>query len=205
MTPLYHENFPNVPGIYRITCTITGKCYIGSAVNLRQRRKTHFGSLQRGEHHNPKLQAAWKKYGYESFVFDILELVMIPDLLTAREQHYLDALKPFGERGFNLDPIAGSSLGVKYSQENCEHISIAKRGKPNTNRGRKHDPEYCAQNRLAHAFQMRTLIVTDPNGVEYTVHGVKAFCKERGLNCTLLIRVANGVRPFHKGWTARYP
>jgi len=149
MNPLYHERFPNTPGIYRITCVVTGKIYIGSAVNLRVRRKTHYGDLQRNAHHNRKLQNAWKKYGPDTFVFDILELVMLPEMLTAREQYWFKQLNPFGKRGFNLDPIAGSSLGVKYSQESRARISAAKRGKPTALRGRKQSPEQVERHRQA--------------------------------------------------------
>lgn len=130
MATFYHESVPNASGIYRITCITTGKFYIGSAVNLRLRRKEHFGTLQRNTHKNPKLQRAWNKYGSDNFTFDILELVLIPEMLTAREQHWFGKLKPFGDRGFNIAKTAGSNLGVKCSPEKAKKIGDTQRGRP---------------------------------------------------------------------------
>src|SRR5689334_12150640 len=122
MTPLYHsiQPPPETSGIYRITCTVTGKFYIGSALNLYSRWANHFSSLRRNVHGNPKLQNAFNKYGEDAFAFDILELVLIPEMLTAREQHWFEKLNPFGENGFNIDRIAGSALGRKLSAEHRE-------------------------------------------------------------------------------------
>lgn len=139
------SDIPQSSGIYRITCTSTGKFYIGSAINLYRRHYAHFHTLRFNIHKNPKLQAAFNKYGEEAFIFEIIELVLIPELLTMREQHYIDRLKPV----FNIAPRAGSSLGVKYSPEGCENISKAKRGKPAHNRGKKQSPEAIEKYRQA--------------------------------------------------------
>lgn len=142
-------DIPNISGIYRITCIITAKIYVGSAINLRKRRNAHFGQLRNRAHHNPKLQRAWDKYGEDAFIFEVLELVLIPEMLTAREQYWFDKLKPFGYRGFNIDHVAGSSLGTKRPPETGKRISAAKRGKPSSNRGRKKSPEEIEKHRLA--------------------------------------------------------
>src|SRR5260370_36049823 len=92
-------------GIYRIVCVRTGKFYIGSSTNLPTRRYNHFRVLQRNKHHNRHMQRAWNKYGKDAFVFEVLELALIPFLLE-RQQYWLDTLKP----GFNMSPIAGSTL-----------------------------------------------------------------------------------------------
>ena len=149
MTTFYHERMPNQPGIYRITCTITGKFYIGSATNLRERRKEHFRSLEQKEHHNIKLQRAWDKHGRDAFTFEILELILIPELLTAREQHYFDKLKPFGSKGFNIAKVAGSTLGRECSPETRKKIGDANRGKPSPTRGKRPSPEAIEKHRQA--------------------------------------------------------
>src|SRR5258707_13712753 len=63
---------PTASGIYKITCTANKRIYIGSAVNLRQRRSEHFSGLQHSTHHNPILQNAWNKYGPDAFTFEVL-------------------------------------------------------------------------------------------------------------------------------------
>ena len=150
MTALYHERMPNTPGIYRITCAPTGKIYIGSAVNLRWRRKTHFRTLQRNEHRNPKLQNAWNKYGPDNFTFEVLELVLLPEMLTAREQYWFEKLKPFGSKGFNLDRVAGSSLGRVVSQASREKSRATQLGRPSTRIGWKPTPEQLERARISH-------------------------------------------------------
>lgn len=116
------SSIPAVPGIYQIICTVTGKIYIGSSVNLRKRCRDHFVELRRNNHKNPKLQRAYSKYGEEFFVFIVIELVLIPEHLTAREQYWFKKLNPFGERGYNIAPTAGSNLGKKVSETTREKL-----------------------------------------------------------------------------------
>src|SRR5260221_10508487 len=87
-----HSTIPATSGIYRITCAVTRKIYIGSAMNLRKRWKDHSFYLQRNEHHNPKLQAAWNKYGPDAFTFEVWELVL-PISLTARSEEHTSELQ----------------------------------------------------------------------------------------------------------------
>jgi Straboviridae intron-associated endonuclease 1 len=146
MTP----HMPNASGIYRITCTVMGRFYIGSSINLHQRKYNHFRELQRNEHHNQYLQRAWNKYGSDAFTFEVLELVL-PISLTAREQYWLDKLKPFGNKGFNMTPIAGSTLGRKFSPETKEKMRLkalgrkpseeARRNMAEARQGKKHSRE----------------------------------------------------------------
>lgn len=215
-------SIPTTSGIYRITCTVTGKFYIGSAINLRRRHDNHFFHLQRNDHENPKLQNAWNKYGAESFTFEVLELVL-PMSLTAREQHWFNKLKPFGNKGFNIMKVAGSSMGRVVSPETRKKIADGQRGRSNphpgyevspetrakmsksamgnrSNLGRKLPPEHCAK-----IVQNKTYIVVAPDGTEYHVHGLKKFCQEHALNYESLIKVANGRHKTSKGWQARFP
>ncbi len=133
------NDIPNCSGIYKITCTANKKIYIGSAANLRVRQQNHWSDLRRNKHGNKHLQNAWNKYGEQTFIFDVLELVL-PMSLTAREQYWLNKLEPFGDRGFNGNTIAGSTLGRKLSPE---HIAKTR------GFGRKHTPETLAKMRQA--------------------------------------------------------
>ncbi|SRR6266568_437934 len=119
-------NIPSTSGIYKITCTANKKIYIGSAVNLQQRKKGHFSCLRRNEHVNKHLQNAWNKYGEQTFIFEVLEYVL-PMSLTAREQYWFKKLKPFDRKGFNIAREAGSTLGYKYAPETIEKMRGMKR------------------------------------------------------------------------------
>src|SRR6266702_5884245 len=132
-------SFPTTSGIYRITCIVTGKFYIGSAINLCKRKNIHLHALRRNTHENPKLQNAWNKYGEPTFTFEVLEYVL-PMSLTAREQYWFEKLKPFDRKGFNIAREAGSALGIKRSPETRERIRQVHLGN-NYCLGRKYTPE----------------------------------------------------------------
>ena len=51
----------NTSGVYQITNKVTGKFYIGSAVNFRKRWNTHKSCLRNNKHANKHLQRAWNK------------------------------------------------------------------------------------------------------------------------------------------------
>jgi group I intron endonuclease len=136
MSTLYHDSIPYTSGIYRITCSATGKFYIGSTANLHKRYNQHFNSLRNSLHCNRRMQNAWNKYGPDAFVFEVIELVLSPFLLE-REQYWLDKLKPF----FNLAPVAGSLLGIERTPEHTKKISLALMGKPSPMRGIPRTPE----------------------------------------------------------------
>lgn len=71
-------------GIYKIINVINNKFYVGSAVDLKRRKTRHFSELRNGKHNNRHLQAAWVKYGAQSFVFVVVEeLPPEADLLAA--------------------------------------------------------------------------------------------------------------------------
>lgn len=99
-------------GIYKIENQQDKKCYIGSAVDVYGRKRTHFSSLSKNKHHSIYLQRAYNKYGKENFVFEIIEFCE-KEKLIEREQYYLDMLNP----EYNICKIAGNCLGIKGSKE----------------------------------------------------------------------------------------
>jgi len=64
------------------------------------------------------------KHGIEVLSFSVLEYCEI-DLLIPYEQYHLDTLNP----EFNINPAAGSNLGVKYSEEIRRKIGEGNKGK----------------------------------------------------------------------------
>lgn len=102
-------------GIYAIRHIESGKLYLGSAINIRNRWKEHRKDLKRARHHCQHLQNAWRKHGPDSFVFEILELVADKANLIAREQSWIDQT-PRRTR-YNTSPTAGSPLGTKHTPE----------------------------------------------------------------------------------------
>jgi group I intron endonuclease len=112
-------------GIYKITNILNNKCYIGSAINIENRWRTHKTTLAKGKHHSGHLQNAWNKYGANAFEFSIIETCFILALIF-REQHFIDTIHP----EYNISPTAGSPLGVKHTEETRKKDSeIQKRKK----------------------------------------------------------------------------
>lgn len=119
----YNNNM--IGGIYQIKNIITGKYYIGSSVDIKKRWNQHLKTLRRGTHRNKHLQRAYDKYGENAFQFEVLETILFNDCLIELEQKYINKLKP----EYNLAPTAGSSLGVKRSEETKRKLSESHKGK----------------------------------------------------------------------------
>jgi group I intron endonuclease len=121
-------------GIYKILNIITGKFYIGSAVNFYQRWHLHKHHLNKNIHHSITLQRSWNLHGADAFIFEILEYCN-KEKLNEREQFWLDWFKPYNPNvGYNINSIVGSSLGIKRSDEAKAKMRAARLGKkfPNT-------------------------------------------------------------------------
>lgn len=152
-------------GIYTITHVASGRCYVGSAVNLRKRWNLHRANLNNGTHHNPHLQQAWKKYGVDAFTWEVIENVADKSALIQREQFYLDTLHP----EFNHCKIAGSRLGSKQSPE-----AVTKTRAKLT--GRKRHPEEIAK--TSAACKGRTISEEQRAKISQSLTGQK-FSNER--------------------------
>lgn len=78
----------NICGIYKITNTLNGKCYVGQSVNVRDRWKQH---IRRGVGADTptrnKLYPIMLKDGVENFTFELVEEVP-PEDLDKREDYW---------------------------------------------------------------------------------------------------------------------
>lgn len=122
-------------GIYQIRNIVNNNVYIGSAIDFYQRRKKHFNSLKNKTHHSRHLQNAINKYGIENFIFE--KLANCPnEYLLKLEQWFINEIKP----NYNICITAGSSLGLKRSDEVKAKYSIAQTGNKKF-LGKKHSKE----------------------------------------------------------------
>lgn len=94
----------------------SGGVYVGSTRNLRKRLSRHMEALRANRHHSIALQRAFNKY--KSLKFEIL-LICDRKFLILNEQHFINILKP----RYNMNPVAGSSAGVKRSPEYKKNAS----------------------------------------------------------------------------------
>lgn len=126
-------------GIYIITNTINDKVYVGQAQDLYIRTKHHIS-----DERNPLLKKAFKKYGLDKFTINVLEKCEI-EKLDDREQYWMDYYEVTNrDKGYNICPIAGSTRGVKKSQEERKQMSeraSQRIGDLNPFYGKKHSEE----------------------------------------------------------------
>jgi len=80
-------------GVYTITCSTTGKVYVGSSVRIYARWGAHRTCLRKGKSTCIILQHAWSCHGEQNFEFKVVEECKRDDLY-GREQYYVATLRP---------------------------------------------------------------------------------------------------------------
>lgn len=116
-------------GIYKITCLLTGKIYIGQSVDIFQR----WVCYQRLEKRviGPKLYNSFIKYGLDNHIFEIVK-ECLKEQLNNEEikciEEYSSLLK-----GLNLTK---GGEGVKHTDETKRKISESKKNKPSQLKGK---------------------------------------------------------------------
>jgi group I intron endonuclease len=113
--------------IYKITNIVNGKCYIGVTTkeNPNERWSNHKSAI-RHDRGCPFLQKAVKKYGEESFTFEVLIICFDEDVFKF-ENEYIVKHNTMSPNGYNVavGGIRGPSfLGKTHSEETKQIISI---------------------------------------------------------------------------------
>lgn len=119
-------------GIYKITNKISGKCYIGQAVDIRKRLMQHANQIHKKKH---AIYKAFDKYGIQNFEARILAIINtfgknkdeIKQELNYHECFYID-LYDSHKNGYNMT-VGGDStrLGYKHTKETIEKIKAAQK------------------------------------------------------------------------------
>jgi hypothetical protein len=95
-------------GVYQIKNTVNQKTLVVATHNLKTMQGKPF-QLQTGTHKNAQLQAEWKQFGKDAFVFEVLEVLedkeepafARQEALRRLEQKWLEELQPYGDYGYN--------------------------------------------------------------------------------------------------------
>jgi group I intron endonuclease len=156
---------PIVSGVYKITNTANGKCYIGVSKNVNMRLETHKRWLKYNCHPNKHLQNSYNKHGENYFKFEVLEYCSIEEL-DEKEKYYIDYYDSL-QHGFNnrhggydnfewpeevrrkisesnkgkvitlehREKIRKKLKGFKHSEETRKKLSELRKGKNNVNYG----------------------------------------------------------------------
>lgn len=89
-------------GVYKITCTVNTKFYIGSSKNILERWKQHISELENGKHVNRYLQNCWNIYGVSAFRFEILELTKESERTKVEQAKIIGTKCYTPDVGFNI-------------------------------------------------------------------------------------------------------
>lgn len=125
-------------GIYIITNTINGKIYIGKSKNIERRFKQHKSYMKNknldNKRCNPLLWYSCKKYGIDSFTFEILQSFKIfnDEVLKDAELFWIEF---YGctdrELGYNLRKDSSSNMVVHPETSNKISLNLKNQWKNN--------------------------------------------------------------------------
>lgn len=125
-SPLKIKGGINMMGIYKITNKATGKSYIGQSNDITRRFKEH---QTVGEKSRIPVDIAIKKYGKESFLYEILEECNIEEL-NQKETYWINYYDTVNN-GYNCNiggdqqSIGESNGRAKLTEEDIKNIRIA--------------------------------------------------------------------------------
>lgn len=114
-------------GIYSIKHRESGKCYVGSSVDIEARWGSHRRELKKNTHHSSRLQGAWNECGASAFEFVLLEATELASLVE-REEFWIIALAAYTS-GYNVKRRAGNNRGAKQNPEARVKAGAALKGR----------------------------------------------------------------------------
>jgi group I intron endonuclease len=111
--------------IYKITNTVTNKCYIGETIldTPEKRWNGHIQTLKRNAG-CPALKDAMKKYGVDKFKFEVL-IICFDEDVDKYEREYIKKYNSMVPNGYNILPggkCGGGFKGKKHSEESIKKM-----------------------------------------------------------------------------------
>jgi len=117
------SSLPTDAGVYAIRNTISGRQYIGSSTNLRDRIRSHIRELSLGCHANHALQSDYSQMGADHFEATVLVRGTTPSNLASAEVDRITSLLSSGVALYNMT-ADGQGTGRNYrGQTDSEPVS----------------------------------------------------------------------------------
>ena len=129
-----------ISGIYKITNTVTGDCYIGSSKDVKERWAHHKCPSSLKRFPNNQLYKDIQKYGLDKFEFQVIEVVEEGSLKEA-EQQFIELLKPT----YNSIRANGWDLG-RYKEYQKEYQKTDKYKETHKKARNKYQNQLCLYN-----------------------------------------------------------
>lgn len=134
-------------GIYKIISP-KNRIYIGQSNNIYYRWNAHLCWDKRKKYINSniRLHNSFRKYGVKNHKFEILEFCEI-EQLNEREAYFVKFYDTF-ETDHGLNLTSGGDC-CKFSEETRKKLSIAFKGRPGNNKGKKFSDEHREKIRIS--------------------------------------------------------
>jgi group I intron endonuclease len=219
------------PGVYAIVNSVTQRLYIGSTKSLEMRRSRHASLLRLNSHWCKELQSDFNLLGSDAIIFKILRVLPTTEksVLQDVEQFFIDrhdfanlynacpsskdwsgakhrpvSVEKLKRRSIPDHVRTAASLRLKgkpLSEQQKRNISLGSKGKPKSVDHAQKLRRLCIERNLAKAKKWKIIA---PDGDEFVVRNLNAFCKENALDQAAMYRVAIGKVKQHKGWKCFY-
>lgn len=129
--------------IYRLESP-SGKSYVGQTIDARRRKSTfiHFNSKYSGT----RMDNAMKKYGPESFKYEVLLQLYninrdeLRKQLDEMEMYFIKKYNSY-HNGYNMTEGGSGSKGCFQTEESKEKLRLLAIGRPSAFKGKKHSEE----------------------------------------------------------------
>ena len=195
-------NLPTTSGIYLIECNQYQ--YIGQALNIRNRIKSHYKMLRAKKHRNKHLQNIFNKYG-DIFTVTVLNECDSKDL-NRYELEWLDYLQFLpSEYVINQCFKPNVTTGYRFTEEQKAYLSKIGKGKKKSDTAKRNISKATAlrwkQGIMRGKPRKHTYIVS-PLGVLYELTGISEFAKNHRLSVGNVSSLINGKIKQTKGYTA---
>ena len=101
-------------GVFLIRNNLNDRVFLDSSLDLHGKMNRHKFQLASGGHPNKELQADWDQLGSNNFAFEVVDElppregagVDYRKELTSLEDLWLEKLRPYGDRGYNLPKLS---------------------------------------------------------------------------------------------------
>ena len=160
-----------IPGVYKITNTITGDFYIGSSKDVKKRWNEHKWPSAWNKQTNSQLYQDMQKYGIDKFVFEVIEEAE-PDKLKEAEQQFIETLKP------TYNNINANGLDFERYRESQKEYQKTDKYKKAKKEYQKTD-KYKEISRKANKKYQNQLCIY--NGEILTLHALSNRFKRKGI------------------------
>ena len=135
--------------IYKIINTVNNKVYIGlSTKTLKERQYTHKQDFLARKKVKYKLYQAFAKYGFESFLWEIIDVALSSDELKKKEKFWIKEYNSFN-MGYNMtlggDYNPREGVFGKDNNQSKKYIITYKNGSEEVVLGLKH---WCKERNL---------------------------------------------------------